>query len=409
MHRPALLAVTFLLLAAGAVQGQEEAEALDRTTALYLHVNGYQDLAMTTRAPPEGYVEDATLGLATSSLTCLPQPPVVGGARQEYHTQRAFAFTGHVDYAERPARLVMDDYAFGVSLGPDVTVTGGRMTLHWFWSTDAQLPGGAGDPLPLVLPGVVVEATLREGQDINVDQGSWDTGRVLAHGRTEPAVLAGERSTGATYSSDTGRPVYGFEVPLDVVDPILPTTTGYNLRIDTYVLRDECPAEGYLTPNALAVHTSKDHRPRLEFTADDQPTIEGVRVAPLREGITDRIVVAANVTSPWGNADVADVQVAIRSLDGDASAGFLLPFGVPTDVHCHCPPTPIQAAWVWDAGMDRAPPGRYVATITATSVQGTQTVVEHEFSLASAKEAPGTPAVLLLAGLALLAAALRRP
>lgn len=384
-----------------------------RTTTLYLHALGFEDLPMTTRMPSGSFSRDVSTGIATGSLSCFPNPPVLGTPFQAYHTWRGFGFQGRVDYDEAHPRLVFPGGYGPPANGLDINLTGGPMVLHWSWSTDLDGSSGSGStPAPLPLAGLVVEATLRTGQATSVDSTSWDEGALIAQGRSGPAVLAGEQSTGVAYSRVGDRDVYDFTIPLDVAlpadsrDPMprLPAAEGFNLRVDTYLVGEQCPAEGYLTPNVLALHTSADHRPRLEFTALDAPRILSMHVGPLADATPGRMVLAATVASPWGDPDLADVRLAVRSLDDpEVSATVLLPFETQPQEHCHCPAKPAERVWLWDAAADRSPPGRYVATVTATSVQGETTVIEHEFALAGAQEAPAVPVGLLALGLASMA------
>ncbi|MFA5943821.1 MAG: hypothetical protein WC876_05070 [Candidatus Thermoplasmatota archaeon] len=398
--RRALLVGLALVVLPASAQGPGAIEPLDRLTTLYLHLNGYQDMAMTTQPPPDSYAEDVTIGLAASTLTCLPTLPM-SGAQQDYHTRRAFGFQGHVDYSQDPPRQEMGSYGSSRSLAADVPLTGGRMLLHWYWSTDVNGPSDAPDQVPFAVPGVVVEATVRTGDAISIDDEAFDRGQLVAHGRTPAAILAAEQSSGVTYSQVDGRRVYEFQVPLDIGNATLPADIGYNLRIDTYVLRDECPADGALMPNVLAAHTSAEHRPRLEFTADDAPRVELLHLGSLPNAPADRILVAANVSSPWGNPDIAKVQLTIT---GPVEAISILQIPSVGEIHCHCPPAPLQPVWMWDAGFDGAPPGHYTATLTATSTQGETTVVSQEFTLSGDREMPSlqpvaSALVLLLLGL----------
>lgn len=399
-----------LAAAAPLAQAQEPPDHA-RTTTLYLHAIDHQDMPMSTQAPAGSFADDVSLGVAPS-LSCLPNPPAAGSLFRSAHTWRGYGFQGHVDYNEAtPRPMFPGGYGPAVE-GLDVNLTGGPMTLHWSWSTDVAGPVPLGAP---PLANVVVEATLRTGQAISVDGTSFDAGDLIAHGRSESAILAGEQSVGASYARVGDRGVYDFTVDLDVErsadggPPRLPAVDGFNLRVDTYILRDQCPADGYLMPGTIALHTSAEHRPRLEFTALDAPRVLGVHAGPLPGAPPGRVVVFAELASPWGDHDLAQVSLAVRSLDDpEAHAGSVLAVEPAPSFHCHCPATPVERRWVWDAEADGAPPGRYVATVTATSLQGEVTTYEQEFSLSGEKAAPAASTGALVIAVAFLAVMVRR-
>jgi MYXO-CTERM domain-containing protein len=180
--------------------------------------------------------------------------------------------------------------------------------------------------------------------------------------------------------------------------------------VDTFVLRDGCPSGGYLMPNLLALHTSVDHRPRLELTTSDRPIVNvlyaGPRGGPNATGQAGSIVIHAEVSTPWGKQDVAGVQLTIM---GPGEAYSVARLETLTMTHCHCPPTPLQATWLWDAVYDQAPPGRYEVTVTATNLQGTATTVATvPLELRYEQTAPAATAPSMVAGLAVVALALHR-
>lgn len=401
----ACLAALAALPASGQAPGVGGDEGdLPRMTTLYLHLDGIQTMPITSVPPPDWHGGDeASYGLATSTLSCAPALPGPSITTQSWHTLYGYGLRGHVDYSgERPR---YDGDAYGLPPGGfDVPLLGDRMTLHWYWETAP--PAGAPSAQPLPVPGVVVEATLRTGAaPFTAEFGeSFDEGEVVAHGRTEPALLAGQESAGVSYERVDGRDVYHFQVPLAIARPALPAD-GYSLRIDTYVLREGCPGGGYAMPNVVVPHTSLGHRPRLEFAARDEPSVDVPFAGLGPNGTPGRIVIHANATSPWGNHEVRAVELTISG-PGEARSVWRLP-DVP-ELHCHCPPTPVEATWLWDADADRAPAGTYLATVTVTTAQGKWEVAQRSFEVEGERGAPGAGAPWLLLGLLAAAGAVPR-
>lgn len=398
MLRWAAVAFVLLLPAAAA----QDVPSVATPTTLFLHLYGYQDMPMTTHEPEPSFERDVSLGIATSSLSCFPRT-TGASLQQDYHTYRGIGLLGRVEYVSVDEPRVRFDGYPGSGLYADVQLAGDQMILHWYWSTSATGPLGAGPEAPLVVPDVVVEATLRAGQQVSVDDVAYDSGPVLAHGKTAPALLAAEQSSGVEHLMVGGRHVYHFEVPLAVAAPVMPAALGYNLRVDTYVLREDCPADGYLMPNVLAAHTSPGNRPRLELVVANPLAVEMVEARPYG----DQLILAANVSSPWGAHDIAAIDLAVT---GPSAARSIdpVPFLGQAE-HCHCPPAPQQVAWLWDVGLDDPKAGDYVAHITLTNLQGATLVVERPFTVSGDREAPALPVLALLGVLALAAVAARRP
>ncbi|MHB1262783.1 MAG: hypothetical protein ACYC2H_13835, partial [Thermoplasmatota archaeon] len=276
--------------------------------------------------------------------------------------------------------------------------------LLWYWST--QVAAGEG-PTPTPVPNVVVQATMRAGAAISVEDVAYNEGELLAEGHSAPALLAGDASTGVEHSMVEDRHVYHFTVPLEVKGAAIPKE-GYNLRIDTYVMQDGCPGDGYLMPNVLTVHSSPGNRPRLELATIQPPTIAGIHVHP--ENGTWVFDVRAN--SPWGGVDVGNVTLEVV---GPTMPTELLvePYHAPA--HCHCDifggygEVYTDTRGTWNAIADEAKEGDYVLKVHVTNLQGTSEANSEEpFSISSPKESPGAAPTLLVFALAGLALVLRR-
>ncbi|HJQ93140.1 MAG TPA: hypothetical protein VJ874_02520, partial [Candidatus Thermoplasmatota archaeon] len=385
MRWPAVALVSAAVLLLSAAPGTAAG------TTLYLHLLDGQDMPASPQAPAEGFEANDQLGAATSSLACFPAVPTVGFI-DDYHTVYAYATPSLIDYGRggepqaHPARGMLGE----------VPLDGASPVLHWYWST--QVVAGEG-PAPTPVANVVVQATLRAGAAISVDDVAYNAGELLAEGRSEPATLAGDASTGVEHATVEGRHVYHFTIPLEVKAAAIPKE-GYNLRIDTYVLREGCPGEGYLMPNVLAIHSSAAHRPRLELATVAPPRISSL--VPRAENGTWVFDVRAH--SPWGGLDVGGVEVQVV---GPTTPSGLAVAPYHAQLHCHCDlfgaygegSTDTRA--VWDAAGDEALPGDYRVIVTATNLQGTANVTADAwFTIASEKEAAGPGSALLAWGLA---------
>jgi hypothetical protein len=372
-------------------------------TALYMHINGGQDMPMSPQPPGDAFSANEGFGAGTNSLSCFPQVPTVGFI-DDYHTLYAFATPSPIDYAGGSGSG-SDEPAIHPSRGilAAVPLEGAKPVLHWYWSTQAAAEG----PEPTPVPNVVVQATVRAGEAISVDDVAYNSGAILAEGRSEPALLAGDASQGVEHSMVGGRHVYHFTVPLEVKAAAIPKE-GYNVRLDTYVMRDECPADGYLMPNVIFAHTSPDHRPRLELATVQPPAVQAVDV----HADNGTWVFDVRANSPWGGVDVGAVTVDVAGPSVPTSL-TVEPYHAP--VHCHCGmfggygevSTDLRA--VWDAASDQAKPGDYVFTVHVANLQGTaETSGQAPFQIAFENESPSVAPAFLVLGLAALAVVLRR-
>jgi hypothetical protein len=387
---------TILLWAIVAVSAAaSSAAAASPGTVLYLHVFNGQDMPINPQAPGADYAIDDDFGAATSSLGCFPTLPGVGFI-EDFHTVYGYATPSPLHYERggepevHPSRGLLGS----------VPLEGAAPMMHWYWST--QVAAGEG-PAPTPVPNVVVQATMRAGAAISVNDVAYNEGELLAEGRSQPATLAGDASTGVEHSIVGDRHVYHFAFPLEVQAAAIPKE-GYNLRIDTYVLRDGCPADGYLMPNVINVHSSPGHRPRLELATVQAPAIVGLD-ARLENG-SWLFDVRAN--SPWGGVDVGNITVEVEGPTTPSSVDAV----EYEAVHCHCDTfggyneVYTDARFAWDAAADAALDGDYVVRVHLTNLQGSsEAFSEERFAISTPKESPGVApgfAVIGLAGLALL-------
>ncbi|MFO1533129.1 MAG: hypothetical protein ABR562_05455 [Thermoplasmatota archaeon] len=288
---------------------------------LYFHVNGFQEFPINTQPPADWYHQNAGVGLTTSSTSC---GHTNGAVDKEYHTSYGFSSPGYVEYNYTPDGTPRIHPERGLSY--DIKFDGDGFNLYWYLSTQTGVPPQPqGDPnaAPVVVPNVVVKATLRTGEKITVDDSGYNEGQLVAQGQTAPATLAMQGTTGARWLQVDGLNVYEFRVPMEVKSGTIPKDGGYSLRVDTFMDNPDCndpSSSGYLMPNLVKIHTSKDYRPRM-----DVKVFVPIRIEYLHpQFIFDDLVVHTSMNSPWGNYDVDEfpggIELAIEG-PGTASPG----------------------------------------------------------------------------------------
>lgn len=386
-----------LVLAFAALAAAAPGQAVPVT--LYAHViDSLQDFPFSTQAPDDAYRVDSGIGVATATVSCLPEVQSTG-LRQEHHTVYGFSSPTRIDYetmeSGRPRYGPERGLGTDVELDPEAP-----MALHWYLSSPRpDEPNGQAVPTP----NVVVRATMRTNDAISVDDTSYNEGEVLASGQSEAALLAGPSSQGVEVEEVDGRSVYHFVVPMTMEQSVIPRATGFNLRVD--VLMDGLPcSEGYLMTNSVFVHTSPDHRPRLEFEAERFVRIESV----YPQVIDDQLVVLALLQDAWGPTDLVSASLDLRGpgLEVTLPGNLTRP-----DAHHHVHGQYFlgtQVAFVLPLDRPLAN-ATYDLRITATTLQGAVEEAEVSVQLGEAREAPGPGAFLLAAGVALGLAARRRP
>jgi hypothetical protein len=363
-------------------------------TDLYLHVLGHHDIPMNTQEPPADHALDLSLGVATSTTSCLPPIPGMGLTSQRFHTYYAIPVPGLVMYGLEEGGPRVDSHVQR-GLAGNVTLRAAPV-LHWFLSADAA-PTGLGSE-PAVLPRVVVAGTLRTGSALSAEEDSYERGEVLASGRTAPATLAGAMTEGAAWSRVDGRDVYGFELPLAwTAAPVLSSSDSFNLQVEVFVELPGCDEPGRtLMPNSVAVHTSAGHRPRLQLDAEPTLRIASWRVV---ENATWTAFVA-EISSAWGPYDVAAANAAltVQGPEGPlplARAYIARPYEHGQELE------PVEVAWILDAPM---PPGEHEAVLKVHDLQHPDEPVVAAFPLGG-PEQPVPGVALPLLALAVAAAA----
>ncbi len=317
---------------------------------LYLHVDGLQDMAMTTAAPPTEHAETVSAG-ALSPSGCIRDPLEAQSlTRQQHHTWYAFVQPSIVPYGPGGPDSTHDR-----GLATDLLLNDVSPTMTWFMAAD-NLPGDV-DGAIAVVPQVVIRATMRTGDDISVGNQAFNSGDVVAQGEIGPVDLyPGVDHPGVTQSMVDGVTVFGFSFPLALLATNISAEDAFNLRIDAFVQEPFCQ-EGKVMPDWLHVHTSAEHRPRLQLDVANPIALVGVHAAFTDGDLHLRVEPA----SPFGRLD--------NVIGFDSEAEFEVLFrsnGYP----CHgC--IEINEWTVTIRDVAALPDGDYAVTITAWNLQQT--------------------------------------
>jgi hypothetical protein len=403
-----MLLAALVALPAAAAQSTGILNPPDGAVTLHLHlVDVGQDFPINTQ-PAQELGFDPLSSLAAHTFTCLPNPPAGGQPFMAFHTFYGYSSPGYVEYGfqENGRPRVASERQLGYDLVLDEEET---PELVWFLTTEA----GEASALPLPLANVVVEATLRVGDPMSVDDKSYDAGPVIATGRSEPALLFADQTDGAEHSMAGDRHVYGFRVPLEVGQAAV-GRFGYTLRIDVFVENPACADPGAgetVMPNLVAPYFDADHRPRIEARVR-----EPLRITSMRpQFVGDGVVIQALVSSVWGNYDVDEGNLTLE-VDGPGSRMELEPATVVQRWREHYHHAdPVEVTWAWNATGQpdglyhfrlRAGNDQSTAVATATAAVELRPGDDVAYSAGEPELAPQRDAPAVAPGLALLMVAL---
>lgn len=419
MRRRLAIALLVLTATTGSAAAQELgiANPGNGPVTLYLHVKGFQDFPINTQPPDyTGFTPVERLGIAANTLTCAPDTPLTG-LDQDYHSYYGFSTPSYVEYDElqggRPR--IWPERQLGYEAVLDAGVP---PILRWYIETEAGTSTLAGVPVPL--PNVVVQATLRVGDNISVDDKAYNTGPIVAQGRSGPALLAAELSQGVDHSMVDGRHVYGFTVPMEVAQPTI-GVAGYTLRIDVFLDSPACgdPDAGTVMPFAVLPYADAEHSPVITTGVLRPLRIDSL--VPRFDG--GRVVINASLSSVWGNYDVDEANLTL-TVTGPGATVDLLPASIVQRYAAHDRHAdPVEVGWAWDAGD--VEDGRYRLKLIASNDQRTANATavaavdlrpgrdraypaDGEMTAPPEQELPPPTPALLLVALGVLAAVLRR-
>jgi hypothetical protein len=358
-------------------------------TTLYFHLINFQDFPINTQKPDDRYTDSSAIGLATNTLTCIPNPPVAGSPFQEFHRYYGYSSPSYVEYNFEQDGKPRTHPERGISYDA-VIDQGAPFYLYWYLQTMTGAPSGgtpvSPDSAPVVIPNVVVKATIRAGDAISVDDKAYDSGPELVAGQTQPATIGGGQvlpAAGQTTASPdvtfvggaapNGPYIYQFKVPMTVATPIIPRATGYNLRVDMYMDNPACvQPDGKYMANLVKIHTSPQNRPRMEMALMDPIRLEYLHP----QFVGDDLVIHTSMNSAWGNYDVNEqdpdgIQVSVT---GPSPATSLAKAAIVQRTHEHYHhQEAVDITYVWPYKTDRAQNGLYTVDVKFMNDQRTAT------------------------------------
>lgn len=379
--------MTALPAAAAPLPGQVPVtvEPASTPTQLYFHLIGLNDFPINTQAPDQAYAQTPTKGVTSITSSCLPAGSPVGFAGREEHTSYGYSSPSLVEYnfSDQGHPRVHPERGLSYDIQVDPSQP---WVLTWYLETQtapASAPGADPNQAPIVVPNVVVTATIRSGDAITTDGKGYNAGDVLAQGHSDPVTLAGPLSdqldagkagyAGTNQSAD-GHWVTGFRIPLTLGAPTIPKKSGYNVRIDVSMDNPACNdpgGSGYLMPSLVRTHTSPQFRPGMSLNVLNPVNIPYVHPEP----VGDEIVIHTEETSPWGSYDVEAGQVQMHlSGPGITQDPQHLARAAVSTIHIHGPDAhtkPYQVSYVWDYKADQAQDGTYTVTMDAWNLQHT--------------------------------------
>ena len=383
----ALLALTALPAAQAAEIGINNPTTSTKTT-LYFHLINVQDFPINTQQPDDKWSDEAHFGGASSTATCLDKQTGntnTGGIGNEYHTFYGYSSPSYVEYNFIQNGVPRTHPERGISYDA-VIDPNADFTLYWYLRTSSEEPLGpaaAGDNSPIVVPNVVVKATIRAGDAISVDDKAYNSGETLVHGQTDPVVLAGDAgvydtntkaaSTQVTkVSGQAGQTpyIYQFAVPMKIDQPKIPRATGYNLRVDIYMDNPQCgdpSTTGSIMPNEVSIYTAPQFRPRMELGVMDPIRLEYLHP----QFVGDDLVVHTSMNSAWGNYDVNEDTIQV-TITGPSPAPSLARAAVVQRTHEHYHhQEAVDVTYVWPYKTDRALNGLYTVDVKFENDQQT--------------------------------------
>jgi hypothetical protein len=360
-------------------------------TSLYFHVGANQDFPINTQPPPQDAASrDDHFGLATESLSCLPQNDAYRGTTDhKWTTYYGFSSPGYVEYnftnGDGTPRIHPErGLSFDVQLDPAV-----QPVVHWYITTFPVQPASSDQPhnVDPVIPNVVARATLRTGEKITLDDAGYNDGEIIAQGHTEPTTLAGLATSsipgndqhvtaepGATPDVPT---IYGFAIPLKYETTTIPKDKGFSIRIDLFMLPPagagcDDPSNGYIMPNNVATHTDPKHRPQMQLAV-----LNAVRIEYMHpQFVGDDLVIHTSENSPWGNYDVDETPggINLEILKDGVRMDGVYRAAVVQRYHEHDHHTQaVDVTYVWPYLERHAQDGLYTINLEVKNDQGTAT------------------------------------
>jgi len=357
-------------------------------TTLWFHTFSNQDFPINTQQPDDKFNQDASIGLATTSLGCAPptnQNSVDVLTQKKYTTYYGFSSPGYVEYnyTENGGPRIHPErgLSFDVNLDPAV-----NPTVYWYISTFTGTKPGSGQPtVDPVIPNVVARATVRTGEKITLGDEGYNSGEIIAQGTTDPETLAGTATASVPNNNmnqlevtpgDAMTPtIYGFKIPLTYQKTTIPKDSGYSVRIDVYIQPQkggQCdnPDQGYVMPNMVQTRTDMKHRPRMTLAVMNAVRIEYMHP----QFVGDDMVIHTSENSPWGNYDVQEmsggIDLTITGPNGPVSGVYRAAVVQRYHEHDHHTQA-VDVTFVWPYKQVNAGDGKYTINLAVINDQNT--------------------------------------
>lgn len=410
-----------LLLASGvAAQSTIQNPDVSTPTTLYFHLDAHQDFPINTQPPDDRYAKGSTRGAIASTTTCTPEQ-TPGQFHQSHHTVYGFSTPGYVEYdfEEQGGPRIHPERGLAYDVELD---QGAGMTGYWYLKTTVD--NTETNDLPLLVPQVVVEFTMRVGDEVAFGAEAYNAGELIAGGRSAPMDLVPDASVTPGYQpQEDGSHVYEIQVPMDVQKEYIPADEdvgGYNMRVDVYMAVPGCDEDhdNAFMPGTIETFTAPDHRPRLDLAIMNPVRIDYIHP----QFVGEDLLIHTSLNSPWGNYDVDEKEGGIEvQIDGPTTVQSVQRVAFAQKHHEHgFHFEPVAVTYQWDYEKDQASADVYDVTVTVWNDQrtaaavgtakinvGDQTAVDDAGNVVQKEETDGveTPMPGALAVLGILAAA----
>lgn len=357
--RAVAVLLTLVLLAGASAQIHNSNESTPVT--LYFHLNGFQDFPVNTQPPEDFASDDSGRGATGLTSTCLPDG-TPNQLRGDFHTFYGFSTPGYVQYEELDKNGTIRIHEER-GLAADVILdrpTGA--TLYWYLTTDLGQRGIELD-IPLIVPSVKVAATIRSGDDVGLGDSAYNQGTLIGYGESPAQHLLPELAS-------EGPVIYEFAVPIVFETDLIDKEEAFNIRVDIMMDIPSCnETDSAFMPGLVSVHTSKEHRPRMDLSIMNPVFVEYVH--PQIQG--DRLVIHTGLGSPWGNYDVDESPGGIEvTISGPSEAKSMQRAAVVQRTHEHNHHfEPVDVTYVWPFERDEAELAEYKIDVQVWNDQRT--------------------------------------
>jgi hypothetical protein len=370
------LFVALLLASSGASAQSSTIDNPDEgaDTTLFFHLDANQDFPINTQPPDDKFAKGSTRGVLASTTTCSPDGSP-GQASQDHHTVYGFSTPGYVEYefTEDGGPRIHPErgLAYDVELDTSTDMTG-----YWYLKTTVDQEQGPTEVnnLPVLVPQVTVQFTMRTGDQVSFGAESYNDGQIIAKGQSVAVDLLPSDQNPNYRPQEDGSHVYEIPVPMEIEMDTIPSekkTGSYNMRVDVFTDVPGCDSDSDSTfmPGSVEVYTSPEYRPRIELAIMNPVRIDYIHP----QFIGDDLLIHTSLNSPWGNYDVDEGEGGISMNVTGPTAGDTV-FRVAFEQRHHEHGYHFQAVDVtyqWDYEADQADPDLYELVVTVWNDQHT--------------------------------------